>query len=466
MQENNFENIENTNKKTYVSEKNNVQVKKIVPSYLNKKNISDDINKKGTRGPKSKISLVIILILAIVLVIVVLLLVRKLVFSKNDITSYTKTAINYGYDNLYNTKSAIGNENITKFEALKLIVGAVYNNSNINEIYVTTYKNEEITEEVEKRLWLDYLKELNMTSEEEDNLNKDIKLRELSQYLSQAKSKLMNKSLDTINKASFSDLSIYSNDEINAIQDLVINGVIENSSSKFNGNSKVKKQQFNEILIKFVNKYNLITLEGDKINIDASKEPDNKEDYTYTLSSVKKNIYEIPKYNEESSAYISPVELFKTKKGWYKNIKQVAEGYLNTILNVDYNTINTNDYLLNINNYTYYKVNQNSIQKYIDYVKQNKIKISGTAKVCMPIVYYDGSFYRVRCSITYNLESSNANKKILYGDDLSINNFEYSIGERQAYLDIPLKKLSKIDYLMVVPTSINGCISGEVQAVR
>ncbi len=459
MQENNLEN-KGTNFQNTTVKRN------IVPSYLKKDEIKkeNENKQKDKRGPKSKITFIIIAAIILIIVIFLVVLITNSFFKKSKISDYTKTAINYGYENLYNTKSAVGNEYITKLEALKLIVGAVYNTSNINNIYLSDYTDEQIDENIEKELWIKYLKQIGMLNEEEESLNKKVNLKEVMLYLSQAKSKLMQKSLETSKKATFSDLDIYSNDEINAIQDAVINGIIDNSTSKFSGKQHVKKEKFNEILIKFVNKYNLITLDGDKINIDPNKEPSNKNEYPYTLSSVKKDIYEIPFYHTDNEKYISPIEVFKTEKFLYANIKEVVEGYLNTILNVDYNTIDADEFQDELNTYQYYIASRTLIDEYVKYVKNNSISIKSDVKVALPVVYYDGAFYRARAVVNYNILSSNNLNNVLYFDARG-NNVEYKLGENKVYLDIPLKKVAESEYMLVVPSALNRNIAGEVKSI-
>ena len=93
---------------------------------------------------------------------------------------------------------------------------------------------------------------------------------------------------------------------------------------------------------------------------------------------------------------VSAKDSFTDLKPYYEQIISKVENYYNTILNIDYTTIETEKFKDTIKNLTISAVTADDYAEYVNYVKTNQIKISGTAKAQEPIIYFDGFHYRLR----------------------------------------------------------------------
>jgi len=218
------------------------------------------------------------------------------------------------------------------------------------------------------------------------------------------------------------------------------------------------KKEFNEILVKFIQKYNLITINEEKININEEKMPSNKDEFAYTLATVDKSVYEIQNYRANEK-YKNARDSFADLKENYESINNSIQSYYNLILNIDYETIDDNfkSQLLNLAMYT---IDEKIIDTYTEYVKENKIKVSGESKVQNPIIYFDGNTYRARTKITYEITNANELKNIFFADTDST----YDEKTKTTYIDVPIESLVNYsNYFYVKPEPINSIIAGKIQ---
>lgn len=464
----NLNNIQNASNEQKIVKKSN-----IVPSYMKKNEVKEENTKKAGIGKgklriKSKISLVIIFL-------TVLLIITLLVFGIYNIIKYCSTRKYaeyedkmkiYGFDKMYDNGSAKSSEKVNQFELTKMVISASHNIYDITDVYTGNLTYNEISsgnlsEEKINQLWFGYGQELNFYNNidnYEKFKNSNATLIDLIFYLSKSKTNILGKSLDVTSVPEFSDYDKYTNDEKIAIQDLAWNKILEANGEKLNGYKKLTKGQLNEIIIKFVEKYNLITLEGDKINISDEKMPANVNDFPYTLSSVKKEVYEIEFYNRESQNFILPVNLYSDMKEQYSHIKSTVEKYLEILYNVDYMTIDYNKMQRSLSRVILYSVDKSDLEQYIKYVKENEIIITATSKVILPVIYYDGMGYRVRAVVTYNVRNAKDLNNLIYYDFGS----EYKLGETTVYFDILMQKEESGELLYIIPGDLKKNVSGNV----
>lgn len=357
----------------------------------------------------------IILVIAIIIIAIILYkYISNYLYDKKYKQYELKMHI-YGFDTMYNNSSAASRESVTKSEAIKMIISSVYNKYDISGFAYET------TDKYDNAIWVKYAEEQKIISANTitaENENTPITYQDAIQYYINARVILLNKALTTDKKASFSDMGSYSTDIQTYINDAVSNDLIENTKGKLNAKNNITKGQLNELVVKFVEKYNTITLSGDKINIDPNNVPSNSSDYPYTLFNVDKSIYEKAFVKDEDYAadFKNPIDIYIKEKDNYAQIKEKAENYYNYILNIDYNSINIDDFKKNISQYSMYSVYDSDIENYIDYVKKNRIKISGTAKAQLPIVYYDGKYIRIRLKLIFKIDTSDTKENLLYGD--------------------------------------------------
>lgn len=479
LNNNNQNNNETTNQINNETEKkeNSVQATnkpKIVPAYMkmkeensdnanipntpNSKKIKGKPNKVKTNKPHKKINKKLIITLVITVVLLVALSIFIYVIAQNKkyakYLPYEETMHTYAFDIMYDNQTAATREKVTKSEAIKMAIAATLNIEKIPGMKDNgTFSN---------NIWVRYAVTKGIIGGDEVNeSNADdlVTYTEFITYLEKAKVKLLKQDLKTSAELQYKDKDKYTTEEQTYLQDLIESGVIENSKSKLKGNRKVFKGEVNELVTKYAEKNNTITLEGDKININPDKVPSNADMYTYILSNVDKSVYEIDLQKGEYVDYVlSPKESYIKNKQDYKDIKEMVEEYYNTILNVNYSDITVEKFMQDINLYMISDYDEEEVTDYVNYVKDNRIKISGTAKVQMPIIYYDGVDYRVRTKLEFNLEESYVQNNILFNDFDSESDVEYKTGKNQFVIDAKLGIFVESNGVKIEPSVINDLI--------
>ena len=216
---------------------------------------------------------------------------------------------------------------------------------------------------------------------------------------------------------------------------MVQNEIIKINTRKINGNKHIFKGQMNELIANFVEKYNTITVNGEKLNINEEKMPSNKEVYPYTVTSVDKSIYEKEFNVDDENNFINPKDLYTVKKEHYQQIQEIAEGYYDLILNVDYNNIDYEKLKNKISKYVLYGTS--GLKEYVDYVKEHKIQIEGKSSVMFPVIYYNGIEYVVRMKLEFEIKNTDTRNNLLYMDPINRTNknIKYENDKYVIYID-------------------------------
>lgn len=440
-----------SNSKNLISDMQSEKTK-VIPSYEKK------TNKSQTIKLKSKIT--IILIVFILLVIISLIGYNIFITNKyKKYNSYNEKMHIYGFDKMYDNGSIKVTEKVTKSEAVKTVISTVYNLYDISSfapIQESTYENE---------IWVKYAKDKNILNNEIDNKNQDDRISyiDVIMLLSKAKTELLGNELDIEGMPNFNDYEKYTNDEQIALKDMVWNKIIDNNTEKLNGKRKIAKGELNELLIRFAEKYRTFTLNSDdKLVINEEKLPYNYEEYPYVLANINKKVYEIKLYNSNNSNSKTPIQLYADEKQNFEDIKAIIMQYFGTILNVNYETITLEQFKSKINSISMDEFTDEQIQDYIDYVKKNKIKLSGSATVQFPIVYYDGENIRVRIAIECNVLNGNTLENVLFSDKLTGNIYKYNNKNEVMYVDVPFVKDEATGNLYINIGSVNKNIAGNI----
>ena len=482
MDENKKENVE----KVVTKKKSN-----FVPSY-NRKNEEPKKEDKKDKKIKSKITVIILaLVLIIAIVISSVLLFRNT--NKEIVTDYNKLMDDYGLSRLYNNGKSNSLDTVTKSEALKILLAVTMNTEditkympddllykitstnnneneeesntiNLDELFSSVEKKEEIKEEYENEYWVRYARSINFITDNEintKNYNDKVTFGEIIKYISNAKTVIIGKNLDTELTPEFKNYDDFDNETKWRLSDLVKNGIIENSKSKIDLDKAVTKSTLNEMIINFVLKYNLITVGEDKVNINEEKMPENKDEFAYTLASVDKKVYETENYKANEN-YKNSIEVFPILKQYYEAINQQVEQYYNALLNINYETITTEELYISLVPNSMYIISEDEINTYVEYVKQNKIKVSGEAKVQNPIIYFDGQVYRARTKISYNIENADNLKNIFFKDIDST----YEKGKKTIYIDVPISSNQEVTSFYIIPETMSNMISGKITSIQ
>ena len=431
-----------------------------MPSY-NKKNDT----KKPVKRIKSKITVVIIWTVIICILIAGITFTYNVVmynkYKKYD--EYIEKMDIYGYSRMYDNKSPKSSEKVTKSEAIKMIVSTalnVYSIEGIAPLNNPKYDNE---------IWVNYANAMELLPEsiDEKNQNDRISYIDVLSILSKVKVNMLELNLDIEGKPTFSDIDRYKNEQQTVLKDAVWNKIIDNNTSNLNGNRKIAKGELNELLIKFSEKYRTMTLNSDdKFVINDEKLPYNFDDYPYVLANVNKKIYETKFYTEDIGKSKIPIEIYADEKENMASMSSIILQYFDAILNVDYATIDINDFRWKVNQVSMYEFGDDQIQDYINYVKENKIKLIGNAKIQMPIVYFDGSKYRARTIVEFNVEQSNKLENVLFSDNLTGNTYKYDLGSNLKIIDVPFEKDNETGNVYICMGSINKNIAGDVGILK
>ena len=238
--------------------------------------------------------------------------------------------------------------------------------------------------------------------------------------------------------ANYKDFDRFTNDEQIIIKDMVWNKILDDFDGKLNANRNIVKGELNQLVIRFVEKYNTVTLtEDDKLNINSEKLPYNYEDYTYTLANINKKIYEAKFDYVDVSKSILPKDMYVKYKEQLPDWIIMINDYYNTILNIDYNNFDKESFLQNVNSFV---INNDleTIENYQKYVIDDKIVIDASVSVQMPIVYFDGENIRVRTKLQYNIINSDTKENLLFGDLNTVENVTYNENSNVVYIDVKL----------------------------
>lgn len=446
------------------NEKNETKKSKIIPSYeKGNKSVDKNLNKKAKKQVNEKRKKIIIILITSLLVIC--LAIFGIIYFINQTKykpykSYEEKMKTYGFDKAYSNESANTGDSITKSEAIKLVLAAVFNTNDISGFA----KEPDGNNNYDNAMWVEYAKYRGITTDTDinkDNYSDKATYIEVIRYFATVKTKILEKELDTAVQLKVKDIDKYKSDEQVAIEDMIQNEIITINTRKINGNKHIFKGQMNEIISNFVEKYNTITVNGEKLNINEDKMPSNKDEYPYTLASVDKSVYEIENYKCIEDRYSNAKDTYTVKKNLYPQIESRINKYFDAILNIDYTTINVNSLKNKLKYLMLYGVDTQELEEYVKYVKEHKIIMKGSSKVNFPAVYYDGRNYRVRTTIEIEYINGDTNKNLFYGDGVD-SNIEYDKDKTKIVLDVPMGESIDSTSLSIFNSSLKSWTSGTV----
>lgn len=423
-----------------------------VPSY---KNEEERLEIRKKQDKKNKIIFTMSIILIVIVAIAVIFLGYTLIninYSKYE--KYEDKMDIYGFSQVYNNGKANTREKVTKSEAVKMIIACLYNVSEIDGIALPT------EETYSNAIWVEYaIKQGIVTREEVNASNADdkVKYQEVLVWLYNIKAKILNIEPDTSANYNIKDINAYNADQQLAIYDLLNSEIIVTNIKRIDGKKKLYKGKLNELIVNFAEKYNTITVGDARININEDKIPSNANMYPYTLASVQKEIYEINFVNAQKEGFISPISYYPDNKQYYSQIKSYVENYYNYILTVDYNTISKEQIKRKLKKYVLEDFDDTKLDEYVNYVKDNHIKLNGKATAQLPCVYYDGQDYRVRVKLEIVVESSDTKDNILLYD-LDGSTISYNSNQITVYIDTIMNKNDTSETLFIKEGTIKPMI--------
>lgn len=342
-----------------------------------------------------------IVILVIVLIVLAIYLIVKFV---NDNRNKKKMA-SYGFDTMYVTDGKY----VTYNEAKKMVLSAAFNTT--DEQFYTSY-GIEVDEPIYG--WSQLSNVLGIPTVEYDTMS-NVTEEIVAEYIVNVLEIVLEKNLEGEN--------------------------ISQKATKLglNGTGRLlKKTKLNAWIVTIFENYGSLHINND-MQITTSNKPSNADIYPYIVDGIDKRVYE--KITDNMSEL--PKEAYLKYSNSYMQIKEVVEDYFNIILNVDYETIYKDKlisalqwdlaysiYTMLGDDYVYLQ----DIENYVEYVKQNNIKLSGKATTLFPIFYGAGNAHYLRVKCEFEILEKKTNSNVLLYD----NGKEYTNSKYVIYVDVPL----------------------------
>lgn len=211
------------------------------------------------------------------------------------------------------------------------------------------------------------------------------------------------------------------------VQTFYNNKVYENNTMYLPLDMPVTKYMLNHMIIMLQKRYDFFeTLIGENvkeffglseidIETDYSKLPKNYKDFPYIVKGVPKEIYEVVIDRGYIERHDDPKEchsFYPESSAAYKN---VGSKYFDLVLNVDYRTMNIENFVQEVEKYSFTPM-ENAAREYAQYVIDNKIILKGKGCVIpgtYNILNYDA---QVRAVIKFEIISATKKENLLYGD--------------------------------------------------
>jgi hypothetical protein len=424
-----------TKKKESKVSKKNIEKKQV------KKNKKYKIMEKIKRNKKKYIFALLTLIIMILVLVCAIFLNRYFINKKYD--KYEEKMDIYGFDLLYNNESAESYEKVTNLEAVKIALGSIYNTYDVSSIGYFS------SEEYEGADWIktaEIFGVLEKNKINKENTDEYISYWDFIELFLNTRKLKLNIEVSYTKESSFENLNSYNQKQTKYINDLVENKLIEDSTKKISLNKDVIKGQVNEIVIKYVEKYNSILEEGETLVTKKESMPQNSDEFPYIIYSIPNDVYEMDMINDGNTGYVSPKNLYKLKKEYYNQMDYRITNYYDKILNINYETINVEEFANNVEEYLLYNYDDEVFSKYVNYVKENNVILEGKAEPLIPIIYYDGVNMRIRTKITFKIINSLTDKNIIFGDvfENESNPITYKNKEYTIYAEVPMSRLLNV----------------------
>lgn len=433
-----------------------------------RRNVTPKTNKQPQKKTKKQskkqkeISIFTLLFLALILAVIVgIYFVVKHLVTTLKYKEYETKMNTYGYNEFYDNKEATSTEYVTNKEAIKVIIGSIANDKKVSSMYYL-YDNA-ISED---KNWYNYasylhIKNVDKFSDLEESTKKLDAILFAVDTLESVAGEEVEKAELKISERKLEKLSV---EEQELVAKAVSLELLKNKNSALK-NNKILKGELNKIVITLVEKFVTMQKFSDGVNVVTDKKdmPENYEDYPYILDNASKEVYEMDFQVLTQSTYKSPKETFKVMSYLYGQTHELIVDYFNQILNVDYTTITVDDFLNRIQNSVIYKLYEEDVEDYVNYVKENKIKLEGSATPILPIMYNNGEQFIVRTRIKFKVLNSNTQNNLLFGDENS--KVKYNGQEIDIYVDVPLGTTLNSDSQRIYVSTLANHLSNQTSMV-
>lgn len=418
--------VKNKDKKIKKKLKISFNIKKTIDNI---KNFLSDI-KKFVMKNKRKI---FALLICIVIVFVIVWINNLYIIIKYK--KYTDKIKTWGIDTLYTNGKSTAYEKASKLDVIKLVTGLSLNIKDVSGIESkdeVNFKNENWVKvaELYKTIDKEYINK--------KNYKKASTLVETSMMLAKSKVNMLKLPISTEVVDIDSKLFTKTKEEDKIyLNESILLGLLENKN--INLKSKLNKGELSKLIVEFSEKTSAIHYDKNmEIETDAKNFPKTYKQYPYILKGIDKEIYDMPLKGSGAKNFNTPNTVYKTRKIIYEQTASRIKEYYNEILNVDYQTIDSDKLAAVVEKYSLYDNNLGNYINYANYVKKYKIQIKGNIETYLPITYYDGMDYRVRTKIDFEVLSSDTEDNLLLPDIMAGGRITYLDKKYSLYVDVML----------------------------
>lgn len=359
----------------------------------------------------------------------------------------------FGFDALYNSSDISSYDKVKTSEVPKMVLGVLTNKTKITYArgIMESLKGEEyVSDKTDDKLWYDYFDIIGYKLYNEERFEKRANKAQAAIAIVQILERSFGVNIEITDTVNEKIAKNFDEEELELINKALSIGLIKNSESDVLSNS-LNKGELNKMLIDTLETYSTIyynnynNQDGNIANIVTEEEslPSNAEKYPYVVDNASKEIYEIETSLMNTQISTTPKKVYEIYGEKYKDTAQNIQRYFEYILNVDYKTIDAAEFLDNINELVVYdlttevlgeKEYEQDVQKYVEYVKENKIVLKGKATPLLPIIYSDGLLHYLRTKIEFDIVNSDTDENLLFWDE----NTKYLSNSILVYVDVPV----------------------------
>ncbi len=404
----------------------NFNIRKLIENILN---FLIGIKKFTSRNKKRIYTLLIctVIVFALILINNLYLIIRY--------KAYTDKIKIWGFDSLYTNGKVTAYEKATKIDMMKIIVGLSLNLKDVSGIEnkeELNFKNEN---------WVKVAELYNVIDKEyinKKNYKKTSTLGETGIALAKSKIQMLKLPISPeIVDINSKLLTKVSEEDKIYLNESILLGIFENKN--INLKNKLNKGELSKIVVEFAERTAAVHYDKNmEIETDIKNFPKTYKQYPYILKGIDKEIYDMPLKGSKAKNFNTPNTVYKTRKIIYSQTASRIKEYYNTILNVDYKTIDSNKLTAAVEKYSLYDNNPGHYINYANYVKKYKIQIKGNIETYLPITYYDGMNYRVRTKIDFEVLSSDTEDNLLLPDLMAGGRITYLDKKYSLYADVML----------------------------
>lgn len=199
----------------------------------------------------------------------------------------------------------------------------------------------------------------------------------------------------------------------------------ENNKMYFPMGAPVTKYMLNYTILRLQKRYNIFDnmvgsrlkdMFGENANgfeTDPGKLPYNYYQYPFVVKGVPKEVYE-KQFKIGDEGMYTPLQCYGQFYEYEDYTRYTARKYYDTILNVDYRTLNIDSFVKEVMNYSI--SSEREVRAYAEYVINNQIILKGKGELIPGTIYLSSPFTHMRAVIKFDVISALDKTNLLYKD--------------------------------------------------